>query len=184
MGINKATVRWVIHYQVPLLLSEYIQEVGRGGRDRQPADAISLVSEPTGWLDSSDRQRQQFFEQQAQKQVRLAQTLLHQLPSTGEIEAVEQQFPQAPLALALLHRLGQLEWLDPFHYHLYPRQNLKLISTQMKNAATQAMNHYVYTRVCRWQFLLAAFGFEQEALKFCCGHCDNCQPQRYGFRIS
>lgn len=61
MGINKPNCRWVVHFHSPCLLSEYIQEVGRAGRDGAPAQAMMLASEPTGWLDSSDRQRSQFL---------------------------------------------------------------------------------------------------------------------------
>lgn len=61
MGINKSAVRWVVHFHAPLLLSEYVQEMGRAGRDGKPATALTLISEPTGWLDPTDRQRQQFF---------------------------------------------------------------------------------------------------------------------------
>ena len=48
MGIDKPDVRWVIHYHAPELLAEYIQEVGRGGRDGKSATALTLISEPTG----------------------------------------------------------------------------------------------------------------------------------------
>ncbi len=61
MGINKPDVRWIIHFQAPLLLAEYIQEIGRGGRDGKPAEALTLISEPTGWLNPEDKQRNQFF---------------------------------------------------------------------------------------------------------------------------
>ena len=31
------------------------------------------------------------------------------------------------------------------------------------------------TKQCRWQFLLAAFGFKEESLGFQCCNCDRCQ---------
>jgi len=173
MGINKPQVRWVIHFQAPLLLSEYVQEVGRAGRDRQPATAITFVSEPTGWLDPSDRQRQQFFQDQMRSHSQLAQRLVRHLPQAGDIQTVSQHHRDGAVALALLHSAGQLTWRDPFHYVIRSSKTDRQVApTQM--AAARSMGQYLYTRGCRWQFLLQAFGFVQEARNFHCGHCDRC----------
>ncbi|MBF2025695.1 MAG: ATP-dependent DNA helicase RecQ [Oscillatoriales cyanobacterium C42_A2020_001] len=174
MGINQASCRWIVHFQAPVLLSEYVQEVGRAGRDGNPAAALMLVSERTGWLDPDDRQRWRYFEAQSQKQVRAAKMLIPKLPRQGDVMTVSRQFPEGAIALSLLHSQGCLEWEDPFRYIITGRSPSKLVHSNIQ--AASAMKQYLNTRRCRWQFLLSAFGFEAEANQFRCGHCDNCGP--------
>lgn len=45
MGVDKADIRLVIHAQVPGSLENYLQEAGRAGRDKLPAECILLFNE-------------------------------------------------------------------------------------------------------------------------------------------
>jgi len=175
MGIDKSNVKWVVHYHAPELLAEYVQEIGRAGRNGKPADTLTLISESTGWLNPEDKQRSQFFSRKLDQQYRAAQQLEKQLPNQGKVATIKEQFPQGEIALSILHSLGLLSWQDPFHYrkHLSKITSDKLINSQ--KYYQRQMQQYLKTKQCRWQYLLQAFGFAQEAQGFKCGNCDNCQ---------
>lgn len=171
MGINKSNVRWVVHFHAPLLLSEYVQEIGRAGRDGKQSVALTFISEPTGWLDPEDKQRRQFFEEKLRSQHSSAQQSLAKLPVRGEVSAVARQFPDSAIALALLHSAGFLDWQGPFDYVIHQGARLQFPA---KLPAVGQMTQYLTTKQCRWQFLLSGFGFSKEAASLGCGHCDCC----------
>ena len=176
LGIDKANVRWVVHFHPPILLAEYLQEIGRAGRDGKSADALTLISEPTGWLDPGDQKRMHQFRDRQCKNYQKSQQLLKVLPQRGNIAAIAREYPHGAMTLSLLHHYHQLQWLDPLHYQLSTEPLLPPLNQfkkqQQKNS--QPMVDYLMHRQCRWRFLIKAFGFSPKSPNFRCGHCDNC----------
>ncbi|NEQ46837.1 MAG: ATP-dependent DNA helicase RecQ [Leptolyngbya sp. SIOISBB] len=173
MGINKSDVRWILHYHVPTLLAEYVQEIGRAGRDGQPAEAVSLVSERTGLLDPTDRQRSQFFRRQTQQLQEQALKLSQKIPAVGSLIDVRNQHKEGAIALSSLHSQGLLEWTDPFHYRLKPPSP---DFSPITPSTDQAMQKFLHSHGCRWQLLIQQFGFRHaDQTDWRCEHCDNCQ---------
>ena len=167
LGVNKPDVRFVLHFQAPLTLAEYIQEVGRAGRDGKYAKALMFIS--SGVLDDSDRRRQEFFLQEQQKQHQAARLLIPKLPKQGQYGEVVKNFPNAAIALGLLHSSGLLRWHSPFEYEI-SKGDLPMPAYDRQ--LWQQMQAYNQTRGCRWAFLMGAFGFESSRLH--CGICDRC----------
>ncbi|WP_030007239.1 ATP-dependent DNA helicase RecQ [Picosynechococcus sp. NKBG042902] len=174
MGIDKADVRWILHYHPPSLLAEYLQEIGRAGRDGKKSTALSLVSEPTGLLNPEDKNRTRFFQQNLQKQIRHAAKLAQTLPLQGSLLELDHQ---AELSLGILHSTGQLCWRDPFTYERQPTLDPKAftILRQQQIHAVRQLQTFWQQKTCRWQFLIDSFGFHDQAKDFRCGHCDRCQ---------
>jgi ATP-dependent DNA helicase RecQ len=179
MGINKADVRWICHYQPPQLLSEYIQEIGRGGRDGKVSDALMLISEPTGFLNPEDKNRREFFQHKIENEYRKALEIAKKISFTDNIENVSKKYDNCQLYLAIFHSAKQLKWLDPFTYQKNAQIDVKAVQNliiRQRKLNTQ-MTNFLTTKSCRWQFLLSAFGFNSNN-NFKCGNCDRCQKSK------
>lgn len=131
MGINKDNIRFVIHYDLPDSPENYLQEVGRAGRDGRPSQAILLYEE-------GDEYIHHFLQEQtnqSKKLFEIKQKMNDLVFEDPLIKKWEQFFPnQESRLLDLLSQRGTTKKLQ-----------------------LQKMLDYISTTDCRRDFLVSYF---------------------------
>ena len=179
MGIDKPDIRWVAHTALPDSPDSYLQEIGRAGRDGEPARAVLLYR-------AEDVALQRYFTggAPAESGIRDLVAVLRQRPrSRTELREVS-GFSARKLTqlVTLLEEVGAVvEDADgrlhsPDHAPL-PADAARLALAEVERHQTvqrtriDMMRQFAESRSCRGQALLGYFG---DRLDGPCGHCDNC----------
>jgi ATP-dependent DNA helicase RecQ len=182
MGIDKPDVRFVVHYDVSDSLDAYYQEIGRAGRDGQPARAILLFSD-------KDLSLRRFFassgrlsadeiallvstlERQSEPLTLVALARSSGLSRTKTASAVARLEERGALVRDATGRVTRSDAValgaDDIDAVLRAQDKLR----EAYQARVEPMHIYARTRECRRRVLLTHFGDNSE---FQCSGCDNC----------
>ena len=186
MGIDKADVRWVFHSEISESLDAYYQEVGRAGRDGEPAEALLFYR-------SEDVGLRRFFSGTGHVEVdEIAQVLAAVREHDGPVQPAELQeeaeLSQTKLATAVsrLEEAGAVEVLPSGEVaeagqSPEPQEAIAAAAEaeekrrSFERSRVDMMRGYAETDGCRRAFVLAHFG---EPFEPPCGNCDNCVEGR------
>jgi ATP-dependent DNA helicase RecQ len=183
MGIDKANVRFVVHAAVTESVEAYYQEIGRAGRDGDPA-TTTLHYRP------EDLGLRTFFNSGSPRPAELAETFraLAQADAPLRIAALAQA-----VGLSNRRAANLVNLLEEAGTVASDRRGVRAVaSVSPDDAAARAtgkaearerieesrlamMRGYAETSGCRRQFLLGYFG---EDLPEPCGNCDTCASGR------
>ncbi len=190
MGIDKANVRFVYHFDVSDSLDSYYQEIGRAGRDGEKAEAVLFFRQ-------QDMGIQKFHSGEGKLEARSIERvadIIADQEGPVELEEISDQVDLSGRKLTTviqrLEDVGAIEVLPTGEVQIAEEADLTEASQaaaaeqeqrkRTKQERLRQMQEYADISACRREHLLHYFGDE---FRGPCGNCDNCEAQSSGINV-
>jgi len=192
MGIDRSQVRFVVHADIPDSVEAYYQEIGRAGRDGDPARCLLLFNYADKWIP-------EFFIDSSHPPADILKYVFGKLCRSGSSEVVGESWRRVSAtndhrfhaSIALLSRCGYLEKI-----HTQEGRGVRLLKSddpalsglnfqelesrrQFEYKKFGVMLNYAsrFRKHCYRSFILSYFGEWNRNRE--CGNCSRCDPEKY-----